>query len=390
MEINLASFLPNLFAFLSFTFLVAFFIYQSKVQNRPVAYVLTSMILGAITTFLILLWSTFENTDSKLAWMVRHGYLIVSGIQFIYFYLFIENSNTLKPSRGHLVGLFMLFGLEVFGFLSYSLFYVPGSSEHFEILQFFKLIGRIGYNGLAIYVFALVSFPIYYRMYRYTNEKRSLILLIGISLIGLGYSLTFIFDILYIYKPELFGVGNFYNIMLSLGNNVPMIGLVTIAILYAFNLSYIYRLPFDHYVLLVTYKSGLNILSVEFQTKYKNISIKEQLISGMLSAVNNIYKYVFDSHQLIDAINSKDLSIVMENGEYVSVIMVTQHPSGILKRGMRLFVKKFEATFHEALERTEQEIQFFENGRQIFTRIFPFLNCNSTNKKKCPHSHIIA
>ena len=373
MGLNLAAFIPNLFAFLFFVVLVGLFIYQSQNQNRPVGYVLTSMIMGSFTTLGVLIWSTLEDKESEIAWILRSCYLIISGIQFLFFFFFIENSNSLKPSRTNVVIITILLGSQILGMIAFNIFYQPGVTENLKFLNFFKLLGRIGYNGLGVFIFGVLSLPIYYRMYKYTKETRAIILFTAAALIAGGYFITFIFDIFFIYNEGLFVSGSFLRTMLDIGNNVPMIGLGTFAILYAFNLEYIYRLPFDHYVMVVAYRSGLNILSVPFETKHKEIGIQEQLFTGMLTAINGIYTHVFESEKLIETIASKDLSIVMDNGKYISVIVATEHPSGILKRGMKLFVKKFEATFAGALERKEKDVMYFESAKNIFNRIFPFL-----------------
>lgn len=373
MALNLASFIPNLFAFLFFLFLAVFFIYQSRIQDRPVKYVLISMIFGAITSLMILIWSTLDNRDSEIAWIIRNGYLFMSALQFLYFYFFIENIISLKPKRWNLIGVSLLLGLAFVGFLASNIFYRQDSTENLEIIKFFRLIGRIGYNGLAVFIFVVLSIPIYYKMYRYTKEFKSTILFTAVCLIAFGYILTLIFDIIYIYRIDLFTAGSFCQIMLDVGNNVPMAGLGIFAIVYAFNISYIYRLPSDHYVLQVAYKNGLNLLSVRFETKHRTVQVMDQLFSGMISAINTVYTTMFNIEHSIEAIMSEELSIVMESGDQVTVIVVTEQPSGVLKRGMKLFVKKFEHTFQEALARSEQDLLYFENGKQIFTRIFPFL-----------------
>src|SRR6056297_1798033 len=98
---------------------------------------------------------------ASAALLIRHVYLILSGLQFLMFYFFIENSTSIKPPRMHLVVISLLLGLEVLGFLSYNLFYQPNSPDNLAFLNFFRTLGRIGYNGLGIYIFLILSLPIY-------------------------------------------------------------------------------------------------------------------------------------------------------------------------------------------------------------------------------------
>ncbi|MHA1584061.1 MAG: hypothetical protein ACTSWL_02310 [Promethearchaeota archaeon] len=229
----------------------------------------------------------------------------------------------------------------------------------------------IGYNFLAIFIYGFCGIPIYLKMYRYTKDKRAFILLLSVIILFLGYLITSFTDIYKIYHAEF---SPFLQLVKNFGDYFPILGLLLFLLIYSKNIGYIYRIPFDNYYLLVFHKkSALILTEIEFQTKTHQIEIKPNIFSSLISALNHVYSNVFNSDSGIRRIKSNEVSILIENGKYISVLLATDKTTRVLFRGIKKFVKEYEIQFKQELNSQKCPLTGINAGDQIFFKIFPHI-----------------
>ncbi|MHA2002026.1 MAG: hypothetical protein ACTSVU_08050 [Promethearchaeota archaeon] len=178
-------------------------------------------------------------------------------------------------------------------------------------------------------------------------------------------------DIVRIYNPNL---PAYLQLIKNVGDMSPIVGILIFIIVYSTNIGYIYRIPFDKYLLLVSHKkSGLTLTQMEFQTKNHQINIKGNTFSSLITAIKHVYAIEFNSNSGIQQIDSNSVSILIENGEYISVLLVADKISHILNRGLKKFVKEYEEKFANELKSPNNIFPEISEGNKIFLEIFPFL-----------------
>ncbi|MHA1777722.1 MAG: hypothetical protein ACTSWC_13210 [Promethearchaeota archaeon] len=368
MAIDWGVVLPNIIGSLILLALIVIFIYHSVNQKRPVYYFLTTLLLAFISTVLVVLaWIIFEDGTLEMQ-IMRSVYLSVSGLQICAFFMFLENSQRVKLSTWRLVVCISLLMFQIIGLLALVGFFE--SYQPYDLYYTtFWLIAKTAFNSLAIFVYGICGIPVYYQMYKYTKEKKSLITLISLIIMTFGYLFSLAIDII----DSMQELSDFWGVLKIFADNLPILGLFLVVLVYALDIKFIYRLPFNHYFLMVFYKTGLPIISVPFKTKEKKISLNESIFSGLMSALNTVYSSLLISAEPIDEIRSKGVTLLAENGKYISAIVASDQVSHVLHRGMKQFVNEFEEKFQTELEGMELNRDIFSKGRAVFQRIFPFL-----------------
>ncbi|MHA1620226.1 MAG: hypothetical protein ACTSVZ_13200 [Promethearchaeota archaeon] len=360
--------LPNIFGSVFLAILIVIFIFHSVNQKRPVVYFLATLILAFLSTLLVALaWIIFEDGSFGMQ-LMRSIYLTISGLQLLMMFVFLENSRNVKISARRLVTCIGLFMLQCFGLWSLVGFYTQ-ISLYDPFYMTFWMIAKLGFNLLALFVYGVSGIHIFYSMYNYTKERKSLFALISVIILTIGYGLSLVIDILDAVQ-DLAGI---WSILKIIADTFPILGLFVVVLVYVSDITFIYRLPFNHYFLMVSYKSGVPIFSIPFQTKGKSMEVQENMFSAMMSALNTVYTTILFSQEPIEEIQSKGISLFSENGKYISAIVASDQVSRVLYRGMRQFVIEFEKKFESELSSSDNYMDHFQEGKAIFQRIFPFL-----------------
>lgn len=237
----------------------------------------------------------------------------------------------------------------------------------YEVTKHLWLLADMGYDFLAIYVFLGIGSRVYLKTFQETRELRAVILSLAVIVVSFGFILLIMIDL-----TSYFGqTPEWLSDLSDLGDILPMTGLLLFVITYVSNINYIYRLPNNNYILMVAYKNGLNIHSVRLKTN-KNVVVEEQLLSGLLVAINNIFSTIFQSKRSIDSISGRDATILMESGKYITAIVLADKISTILDRALRRYVTVFEQKFEELLKREEANISLFNSATELLKPVFPF------------------
>ena len=214
---------------------------------------------------------------------------------------------------------------------------------------------------------------IYIKTYIYTKEKMPIILFVALVFVSFGFIISLLNDMYFILnvftisipKPDLINdLSNYANIF-------PFIGIIMFVITYLSNINYLYRLPNDNYLLMVLEKSGTPLYSVRFKTR-KKINVEEVLLSGMISAINNVFKEIFKEETAISEISSKRLSILMETGEKTVALLITDKVTYFLDKALILFLKNFELKFQKEIKNDVRDLMVFEKATELLAPIFPF------------------
>lgn len=223
----------------------------------------------------------------------------------------------------------------------------------------------IAYLGLGV--------PIYIRTYLTTKETQPLILSIALVFVGFGFFISFLNDLMFILNVYniITGSPSFIGVLASLNNAFQFIGILLFVITYIINVDYIYRLPNDTYILMVLKKGGIPIHTVHLETR-KNIDVKAFLLSGVITAINNLFMELTKRSTPIHTIISEDINVLIQSGKQITAVIMAENISYFLEKALKRYVKAFEKEFEDELNRKAENIQIFKRALNLLTSIFPF------------------
>jgi hypothetical protein len=353
--------LMNLGFAIFFGILLILFAYQTIRKKRSAPHFLILLSFGMIGGLFAFLNSSRIFPDPLRLFLTIQ--LMCYGFQFFFFYLFMEELVGIKvqPIRfGLAFGLLILQNVSLWVITNYRV--IGGNTD------LLWLLADIGYDGLALFTVWGCAIPVYLQMFRYTKEKKPIFFGLAMFIVGLGFLIILLIDFI-----GYFGiVPDWLNAINILGDVFPLLGLMLFLIGYLSNIDYIYRLAHDNYILMVTYKSGITVHSVNFENQ-SGISVEENLISGLLTTINMIFSNVLKAKSHIETIASKDATIYMTSGKYITTTILTQHTSAILARAMTRYTQEFETRYKQLLEKNESDTSQFDNATELLSSVFPFL-----------------
>jgi hypothetical protein len=235
------------------------------------------------------------------------------------------------------------------------------------------VLADIGYWSPALFTYLGLGVPIYIKTYIYTKEIKPVILSIALIFVSIGFFISFLWDLEFIFG--VFDVSlNFPNIINELSeyaNIFPLIGIMLFVLVYLVNIDYIYRLPNDIFTLLVLRTGGTPIHTVHLQTR-KRVEIKEFLLSGMITAINNVFKEIIEEEIPIEKITSQGINIQIKSGEEILVVVITDKVTYFLDKGLERYVEEFEKEYEDEIKRREENIHEYDGAVEILQSVFPF------------------
>jgi len=230
------------------------------------------------------------------------------------------------------------------------------------------LIADLGYTLNALLVYLINGIPLYIRMGMETRETKPYIFAIALSIISIGYIYLTILDVTHFLGKT----PDWINDISIIGDLLPLLGLFLFMILYLTDFNYIYRLPYDNFILVVALKHGPAIHAVEFETK-RDIQLQKDLISGLLTSVNQIFNVEFHSDKPLTLVKSEDINILLETGEHVTIFIITENTSKVLRRSLRRYLREFENQYKEPLVTDATKVDVFDDATDLIKPIFPFM-----------------
>lgn len=363
------SLLPNLLGLIVELSFFPLFIYHMRRHKRPVIEILLSLSSGFIYSIIVCIHSLEITSSDNSQYILRGCYLIALTFHMVFFYKFLEKIRSLQPSEFHFMVIMCFSLLTIFGLITLMSFYNNFPKESLIFIRL-TLITRIGLNGLGIYVFGIFGIPVCYKMWKYTSEKLTNLFYFSIIFSTLGYMITFIISIPETYNP----LPNYLEIIKIIGDTIPFIGVTLFFLICAFNLNYIILPPMNNTIMVVTHRnSGLNLLSLTFESENRRNNKNDQFFSILNSAIDLLHLSTSNPNTNLSNDLSDDMSLILETGEFITVTIATNQTSYMLQKGLDIFIRKFETMFKDHLINLPSSNEIFYSGIKTFERIFPFL-----------------
>ena len=343
--------------------LLILFLYQLGKKKRKVPEFVIGLVFGTLGSFFALIeGSGIIELDSYTRGVFLSLHLIFYCLLIFFFYLFLESILTIKVNLLRFLITFSLLFLQLLSHILIIWFYNNPMTNDLWLLA------DIGYNSIGIFTFLFVGMLVYFKSYQYTKEKKPIILSMAMLIFGAGYIILSLID----YTSYFGGTPDWLKDISFLGDFLPFIGLMILLITYISDINYIYKFPFDNYVLMVAYKFGIQIHSVYFETE-KKVDLDVHLISGFLSSLNTIFGSILGKEDVIEQISGKNTHILSETGDFITVTIISEKINRYLKRSIRRYVREFEERYRSELKENFSEITHFNDAIEMINPIFPFL-----------------
>jgi hypothetical protein len=308
-------------------------------------------------------------------------HLNLYGLHFFCLYLFFERLISKKPN---LIRFSIMVGLLVM--LTIALWLVYYSKTNSITISFLNyslelnsftgiswVIADFSYWTPAFIVYLGLGVPIYIKTYLYTKEKKPVVLAIALLFVGFGFIITFLVDLIFIlnFFNINIDVPNVILVLSNLNNVFQLIGIMLFVIVYLINIDYIYRLPSDTYILMVLKEGGIPVHTIHLKTR-NEVEIKEFLLSGMITAINNLFMEITKNRNPIQNILSQGINVLVQTGKEITAVLLTENISYFLNQGLKRYVKVFEKEFSKELECNEENVHEYDRGVKILESVFPF------------------
>ena len=348
-----------------FVIMFGLFVYQTVRRKRYTVALVISLFFGVLGGVFAILSSSLVSVpisgDALLALQLN-----TYGFHILFFYIFLERlvSKSLKLWRFLIVMGCLL--LQTFSLWFIVWFNQIPSGDASIILWYFADLGYIvlaffGY-GFGVYV--------YIKTFLYTHEIKPIIFSVVMLLTIAGFIVSALVDFVPIFvspKPD------WLTDIAPLGLVLQAFGLILFTVTYLTNIDYLYRLPNDIFLLMVTTTAGIPLHSVKFRT-HREGQIEEDLLSGMLSAINSVFSEVFKEDSSIRNISSEGISVLMEPGneKQILALVITDKISYFLDKALKRYAKAFEKHFSQELAERIQDTVAYADAINLIKPIFPF------------------
>ncbi|MHA1276835.1 MAG: hypothetical protein ACTSQ8_06580 [Candidatus Helarchaeota archaeon] len=346
-----------------FGILFGLFVWQTTRRHRSATALVASLFVGVLASFFAII-STGQliPLNSIEATTFQALQLNTFGVQFFLFFLFLERLRSKDIHTGRLAIMLSLLLVQTL-----SLWLRVYFNDIGEIHQTLWFLSDMSYTLSGIFVYLMLSVPTYVTTYRYTHEKKPIFITIALSLIGIGFVFSFLFDLF-----DYFNI-NVGWIKVAAEYTMPLqaIGLFIFTSIYLSDIDYLYRLPNDTFMLMVVAKSGVPLHSVKLKTR-KQVKIEGDLLSGLLSAINNVFQEVFKVNSTIRKISSEEVHILLEPGSEIISIIITDKISYFLDIALKRYAREFEKMFSEELRAKTRDIAAYHDAIKLIQPIFPF------------------
>ncbi|MEM2637106.1 MAG: hypothetical protein QXL15_02020 [Candidatus Korarchaeota archaeon] len=347
--------------------LLVIFIYHATKKRRNIWELIIGLAFGVVGGFSAFFYTLLEASGIKVPILLSVE-LVCYGILILLFFLFLNN---------------IISHTNVYRFLVPFALFTTMTITHVQILQFSPefpleshvtktlwLYADIGYEFLSITTFLVMSLYAYLKSYIYAKDRKTLLLIMASIVIGIGYICLFTWDLL-----SYSGITDeILDLLSSAGDLIVFMGLLIILITYASDIDFIYKFPFDSYILMVYYNYGVMIYSTEFVSK-KSKSIEEDLVGGLISSLNTIFVNVLElERDIMQQVSGKKAHILAASGKYITAAIISERMSVYLLRALRRFVKEFEDEFRKELEANENDRSKFIRANALVMNVFPYIS----------------
>ncbi|MHA1265411.1 MAG: hypothetical protein ACTSRS_09275 [Candidatus Helarchaeota archaeon] len=342
-----------------FGILIGLFAIQTIKRQRSARTLVASLFFGLLASIFAICSYFSESTLSNIFQALQ---INLFGLQIFFFFLFLEHLQSKDVNVWRLSLMLGLLLLQTFGLWTRILFPNVGSIHH--TLWFFS---DMGYTIAGWLVYLVFSVPIYLRTYQYTSEKKPLIIAIALGLVGVGFVFSFLADLFDFLSISVSWLGPMADYTMV----IQALGLFIFTIIYLIDIDYLYRLPNDVFLLMVVTKSGIPLHTVKLKTRTA-VEIQTDLLSGLLSAINNVFEELFQSKGYIKNISSEEIHLLMESGENTIAVVITDRISYFLDQALKRYIKEFEVKFKEEIDKKSQNLTDYQMAIDLIKPVFPF------------------
>ncbi|MFX0098823.1 MAG: hypothetical protein ACFFCS_04520 [Candidatus Hodarchaeota archaeon] len=353
--------------------LLFFFIIRTRAAGISSPYLIMALLFTFIHTFHITLFVgsvTNPVINSRLQ-ILEAIYWFLSQFQIFFF---LSSISQTKPKIIHVTILALLISGNMSILITRAVFFTPISDEmpllYMKLFNVSWLLQATAGMYIGFYAFFITS-----KIMIQTKEWQSIY-----------QTATFagwlIFSIINFYANLYITIfGTWLQNLYSFGQLIMAISLFALLLGFIINPKYLYRMPYDYYILMVAKPSGTVVFSQQFQSR-KEPELNEDLVSGFLSAVNDMFNQTLDSRYAIEEISNKDRIICIMPGKSVIVTIIGERVTGVLKRALKRFVILFEEKYIDVLESDRiLPISHFDGTKELIPKCFPFFKEKSAEKE---------
>lgn len=357
-----------------FVIILGLFVWQLMVKKKSADFLLISIVCGVIASVIMVIRNTsLADADSVTRMTLLGVQLIIFLFQQFFLYIFLESLISIKVNPVRLAIVVILITLNILSL--HFLIQRAVLLQEFTVDKEFNsrlgdmlwIVSDFCYNILGIVIYCVFGIPIYYNIYKHTKERKAQIFIGALIFIGIGYVLALLKDMNSYFSVK----SEFIEIISEPREILKTLGLFIFIITYLLDLNYIYRLPFNTSFLMVLKNNGAKIQSIRLKTERK-VDVEDELLSGLISAINNLYIHSVKSKHSIESITSKDTTVLLYSGEYVTGVIVSDKASLILLKSLKKFTTEFEKRYHDLLERETTRIDVFNTSKDLVISSFPY------------------
>ncbi len=346
-----------------FGILLGLFILQIIKRHRSATNLVISLLCGFLACIFAIFSTSMVFSLNPLGEDIFQALqLNVFGLQFFFFFLFLEQLRSKDIHIGRLALMISLFLLQTFSLWLRIYFYEVG-----EIHDLLWFLSDIGYSTAGLFVYVGCAVPIYIKTYRYTRERKPLIISVALGLIGISFLFSVLKDCFDFFHTTV----EWLEPIASYSIAFQALGLFIFTSIYLLDIDYLYRLPNDVFMLMVLTKSGIPLHTVKLKTRRK-VEIEGDLLSGLLSAINNVFEELFKTKTTIKNISSKEVHLLMETGDRIVSVVITDKISFFLDTALKRYTREFEKRFSESLKLKSQDLAKYYEAINLIKPIFPF------------------
>lgn len=344
-----------MFLYLILGILLLLKIYKQKLR---VPYLMSAVISGLVST-------TF-NFIGFFVWEGIQPYFLVISLSgnviFVFiFYLFIESCDNLKVNTTRFSIVLTISVIQQFSNFFTALLFANSNQLFID----FDSIARITYGILSIIVFGIFGTQFYFRSYKLTKERLSILFIFVMLITAFGIGLIIYGNLLYRFNISTILINNLLNIM-------NLIALLLFTLNYLLHLDYVYRLPHDYYFLLISYHSGIPIYSTKIQSR-KEVDVDENLVAGFLSAIRSLFGTSLNTSPEIQQIASKDAVVFMEANENIVITIIGEKATKKLSQATNRLLSLIQHHFQKELtDQISEMSQYEQKISEFIPQCFPF------------------
>jgi len=243
----------------------------------------------------------------------------------------------------------------------------------------------LGYNIMSLVVFCF-GFIMSKRSYDNNQDRRSLYFCVFYGMVVIGFVFIGLRELMDLFSPTITGI--MPSSLNTIGVSIIFLGIMALIIYYIQNLDFIYTEFWETFILVVAFKnSGKIIKSTQFKTK-NTLKIEPHYVSGILIAMKDLFGELIKSHNQVNEIKGKEISLLFESGKNCIAVAVTQKSSHYLHNSIKRFIHEFEEKYCIILQEMMQEPSE-EQSQSNHLEKFEFMDYNQLINTIFPAFHTI-